>query len=274
MRLRLSVLLLVLGCVLGLENRAQAATVRDGEDFSIGFGDTRICFLSPPDLKTDDDCDGLPSISAPQVSTAKIHPLAAGIVRAPGSRKSPRIFALVQAYRVDIGNPKEVTLENTKEFAALLANSIAANLPAGLVSRPPVTRIEKVGDVSVLRFVFEVDGLSPAPDNQLIEAQRHTEVVAIPLIDAWYVVEWKGSPLIAMTLAHLADATLPTIRFAPRRAPPRPEAVASSSSFGLPLAMPVGAGLLAVALVALARHSKNRRRNSTFHGELWPPQDS
>jgi hypothetical protein len=260
---------------------AQAAVVRDGETFSIDLGEARICFVSPIDLQTEDDCVGMKLSAAGPQDIGKRHHLAAGIIRAPGSRTSPRLFGLVQAYRDGTALTRELTDENSKEFAELITKAASTKLAPGQKLKPPISRLEKRGDMTMLRVSLDIDGPSPNPDDEIAEAQRHTEILGVFLRDASYFVEWKGASQSAIAMAHLADAALATIRVDPKMIKAPVEAAQSSSSLLFPIGIVVGLGLVAMLVVGLLLRKKGSSgehrksgRLGTFHAELWPPHDS
>jgi hypothetical protein len=264
---------IVLGALFGASGTARAAVVRDGDTFSVDLSEGRICFFNPTELRTDDDCVGLPADRVPQpIDRVRSRPLAVGIVRAPGSVTSPRIFGLVQAYRIETTTTRVVTAENAKELSELIASGHAAGLPAGATLRPPVTRFETVEGVPVVRTTLDVDGLVPTNDDDFVP--EHVEIVSLVATDATYVVQWTGTSMNTVGIAHLADSATPTIRLDPKRVV---RAKVGSSPARL-FTMVTGVFAVAASIFLFLRRSlrdraRSGRRAMSFHAELWPPHD-
>lgn len=216
MRWLLSVLVIV-GLVVGPVGVAEAAVLRDGETFSIDLSEARICFVAPPELRSDEECLGLKGDRIAQRPDApRLKRLATGMVRVPGSQTSPRLLAIVEGSRLETRNPAEPTPAGAQELAGGYAKGLAGRLPPSAKVGQPTGRLLMAGDVPVMRITVEVEGLAPGTDEEL---QAHHEVVVVLANHGTYVIEWSGPAKNAIAIAHLADASIPSIHRDPKESP-------------------------------------------------------
>ncbi len=108
------------------------------------------------------------------------------------------------------------------------------------------------GGVPVIRVTVEVEGLAPGTDEEL---EAHHEVVVVLANHGTYVIEWSGPAKNVIALAHLADASIPSIHRDPKEIPRGMSIV----TVLLPFAVVGLVGLVIGFVVLLVRRSGGAR---------------
>jgi hypothetical protein len=222
--------------------RASAAVVRDGDKYAIDLGAARICWVTPIELRSDADCEGLTPENVPPPREDSARVVAMGLVRLEEPGEAPDL-ALVMVMHVPLAFVQEVDLASARDYAKGAERAIAKELRAGARMRPATdTRVIHSGKLPLIRAVLDADGIPDGADDQLIEHQIHVAAVAN---DGMYSVAWLSRRRSARTIEGLADASAPSIAIA-HPAPPKGDL---ERRVGIAVGVVMGIGLVLVGTV-------------------------
>jgi hypothetical protein len=233
---------------------AHSAVLTDESTFSIDLGEARICFTQPRALFDAEDCTGLGPDPVPAFAGTdpRLRRIAAGAIRVPGSRTSPRILGFVEAMRVETTNATRPSTAGLTTFADGLTKGIARELPAPAVARVLCSRLVVKDDVAIARVTVAIEGVPASLQGE--ELVTHLEYVTVFASDTTYALLWKGPKSSATALARAADAAAATVQLSPARRPPE----RASAAAMIRLAAPIGLPALVIGLVLVLRRRTQR----------------
>jgi hypothetical protein len=241
--------------------------------FSIELGPTPVCFAVPASLHDAAACRGLPPLGAGDIDTSQIGLIAAGgIRRSTGASAAARagempLIGLVQMFRVPAALAYEPDAPYAERVAVEATKAILADLPSEARRGRPVSRVENIDGLVVVRTSVEVDGLAPGTRASFF---AHIETATVFGREATYTVVWSGPQAGSAALAHLADDATKTMRLVPGERPAARDASTGSSGRVTKSLLLAAAFALSCALFALIR--RGRGRSARLRAELWPTE--
>lgn len=247
--------------------RASAAVIRDGDKYAIDLGAARICWVTPIDLRSNADCEGLTPENVPPPAEDKARIVAMGLVRLEGPGEAPDL-ALVMVMHVPMAFVQEVDGLQAREYAKGAEGAIAKELRAGARMRPATdTRVIHAGKLPLIRAVFDADGIPEGADDKLVEHQIHIAGVAS---DGMYSVAWLTKRRSAQRIEAFADAAVPSIAITH----PAPQKAELERRIGMAVGAVMGVGLVLVAAVLfIVLGTKKKPAYAPYaHGQqTWGP---
>lgn len=242
--------------------RASATVVRDGDKYAIDLGAARICWVTPIELRSNADCEGLTPENVPPPKEDSARVVAMGLVRLEEPGEAPDL-ALVMVMHVPLAFVHEADLPSARDYAKGAERAIAKELRTGARMRPATdTRVVHAGKLPLIRAVFDADGIPDGADDQLIEHQIHVAGLAS---DGMYSVAWLSKRRSAGVIEGFADASVPSIAIT-HPAPPKGDL---ERRIGIVVGVVMAVGFVVVGIVLFLVLRPSRRLTHVPYG--YPP---
>ena len=263
MILRFLVAFFAFDAALSATTMASAAVVKDGEKYSVDFGKSRICWITPHELRDAADCEGLTPDNVPVPPDDKARVVAMGLVRLeqPGEAAD---LALVMVMHVAMPFVTEADDKSAKDFVQGAEKAVAKELPPGAHMRPGSSaRVVKPGKHPLIRAVLDADGIADTADEALMQHQLHVAVLAT---DGLYSVTWMMRSKDARAVEAIADSTSASITI--------PNPAMSNEQFGKTIGLAVGgvlgAGLLLIGAVIVIVVATSKKKPQAPYAYPYP----